>query len=224
MKRPVFFAVVVLLFASLACSFGGNLLPNGQGGNSNSNVLFRDDFSNTSSGWDSRNDADGITDYYNNSYRIMVNKTQFDFWANPGLTTLPSDVSTEVDATKNGGPDNNDFGILCRYQDTSNFYELLASSDGYVGIVLVKDGNPTTISSSDHNLQPSDTVKQGTATNHLRADCVGDALTLYVNGQKAASAQDSSFSNGDVGLIAGTFDTAGADILFDNFVVSKPYK
>jgi hypothetical protein len=33
---------------------------------------------------------------------------------------------------------------------------------------------------------------------------------------------DSNFSSGDVGLMAGTFDTGGAQIAFDNFVVSKP--
>ena len=34
--------------------------------------------------------------------------------------------------------------------------------------------------------------------------------------------QDETFTTGDVGLIAGTFDAAGTDIRFDNFVVSKP--
>jgi hypothetical protein len=33
---------------------------------------------------------------------------------------------------------------------------------------------------------------------------------------------DSSFSSGDVGLIAGSFATEGTDIHFDNFVVRQP--
>jgi hypothetical protein len=67
-----------------------------------------------------------------------------------------------------------------------------------------------------------DHINQGSATNHIRADCVGSNLTLYANGSEIASASDSSFTGGDVGLIARTYDTAGTDILFTNFVVSKP--
>jgi len=37
-----------------------------------------------------------------------------------------------------------------------------------------------------------------------------------------AEAQDTDFASGDAGLLAGTFDTAGTDILFDDFVVSAP--
>jgi hypothetical protein len=68
----------------------------------------------------------------------------------------------------------------------------------------------------------SDKILKGDATNHIRADCVGDTLTLYVNGEKLAEAKDSDFTSGDVGLMAGTFDQVGVDIRFDNFVVSRP--
>jgi hypothetical protein len=36
------------------------------------------------------------------------------------------------------------------------------------------------------------------------------------------SVPDTSFTSGDVGLIAGTYEEAGTDVLFDNFVVTKP--
>jgi hypothetical protein len=75
---------------------------------------------------------------------------------------------------------------------------------------------------SSDKLQPSDAVKQGATLNRVRADCVGDSLTLYVNGQKVATATDTSLTTGDVGLIAGTYNEPGTDILFDNFVVTKP--
>jgi len=65
-------------------------------------------------------------------------------------------------------------------------------------------------------------INLGAATNHLRADCIGNTLTLYVNGSQGASATDSSVSGGDVGLVARTFEVDGTDIMFDNFVVYKP--
>jgi hypothetical protein len=183
-----------------------------------SDVLFSDDFSDTSSGWDRVSADNGVTDYTDSQYRIFVNSAQHDFWANPGQSF--SDVSVEVDATKAAGPDNNDFGVICRYQDTQNFYSFLISSDGYYAIMKYSGGD-SQILGADAMLS-TDAVQQGAATNHIRADCAGENLSLYANGQLLHSASDSEFASGDVGLMAGTFDEAGTDILFDNFVVSKP--
>jgi hypothetical protein len=68
----------------------------------------------------------------------------------------------------------------------------------------------------------SDSINQGGTSNHIRLDCVGDSLTLFVNGDKVNEVTDSGLTSGDVGLIAGTFDTPGTDILFDNYVVRNP--
>ncbi|MBN1668263.1 MAG: hypothetical protein JW862_14315 [Anaerolineales bacterium] len=203
--------ITTLAIAILACSFGGEELPEG--------VLFQDDFSNTSSGWDRVNIAgDGITDYENDQYRILVETTQTDVWANPGLDF--TDTVIEVEATKVGGSDDNDFGVICRYQDTQNFYFFIISSDGYYGIGKVENGNQSQIDGD--GMDYSDAIKQGNTTNDLRVDCIGNQLTLYVNGTSVSSATDSTFSSGDVGLLAGTFSEPGTDILFDNIVVRQP--
>jgi hypothetical protein len=65
-------------------------------------------------------------------------------------------------------------------------------------------------------------INTGTADNHLRADCVGDTLTLYANGVQLFQTQDSDFAKGNVGLIAGSYDTAPVTVYFDNFVVTQP--
>jgi hypothetical protein len=36
------------------------------------------------------------------------------------------------------------------------------------------------------------------------------------------SVTDSTLTSGDVGLLASTYDEAGVDILFDNFIVTVP--
>jgi len=71
-------------------------------------------------------------------------------------------------------------------------------------------------------MKPSGAIQQGFATNRLRADCIGDTLTLYVNGKLAASAIDSSYTGGDVGFIVGTFDIPNTEIAFDNLTVYSP--
>jgi len=244
MKTRVASLVIVLILASLACSLASQAIeeepattpapavevepaqlepiqpesteipeqPN--------NILFEDDFSDPSSGWDRYDDTEGVADYSDNGYLIQVFTDNQFYFANPGLTDLPGDVRIEVEATKINGPDDNSFGIICRYQDVSNFYRFIATSDDYAGILLVQDNVMTNL--SGENLTPITAALPGNATNNLRADCIGDTLTLFVNGEEVLSVQDSTFTDGDVGLFAGTFDIAGTEILFDNFVVSGP--
>lgn len=212
-KNMLFLPVLLLIIAGLACSAGSST-P------SDPNIIFQDDFSSTSSGWDSVRNEDGITDYDQDGYRIQVLDANTDYWANPGLSAQ-TDVSITVDVKKLDGPDDNDFAIICRYVDINNFYTFLASSDGYYGIAKVVKGSQDLI--DQDSLMPTDAIKlDAGAVNTLRADCVGSTLTFYINGTQIAQVQDTTFTAGDVGLLAGTFDEAGTDILFDNFVVRKP--
>lgn len=241
MKKHTLLMIGILLLASLACSFASRFLESGNpipGAPSQTtseplseatqqppNVLFQDDFSDPSSGWDQFSDADGLTNYEDDIYRIFVDTPQFTFWANPGLgDTLPSDVRVEVDAAKVGGPDFNDFGVLCRYSgigSSASFYEFIITSDGYAGIVRVTDSSQDVISTNGQ-LQPFDTVIQGNATNHIKAECFGSLLTLYVNDVLFISVTDTTLTGGDVGLLASTYDEGGVDIHFDNFLVTVP--
>ncbi|GAB4502621.1 MAG: hypothetical protein Fur0035_21750 [Anaerolineales bacterium] len=221
MKKPVFGMILVLLAASLACSLFTATAPSAPA--QSSNVLFKDDFSSTSSGWDKASGDNGSTDYADGAYRIFVSTTQYDAWANPSKS-FDADVSVEVDVTKSAGPDNNDMGIICRYNTINgnfNFYYFIISSDGFAMIAKMVDSKSSFL--AEKATDPNPAIKMGSATNHLRADCIGSQLTLYVNGTQVMSVTDSDLSGGgDVGLIAGTFDTAGTDALFDNFVVTKP--
>lgn len=224
MKKNWILALSVLLFAGLAC----NAIPAlpGSATKQPSNILYQDDFSDTSSGWSTLTDADGITDYDNGSYRIRVDTigadgNGMDMWAHPG-EDIEGDVRIEVDATKIGGPDENDMGVLCRYSnvnDSYNFYYFLIASDGYMGIAKMKDSDSELISGEEMTI--SDAIDT-TGTNHIRADCIGDTLTLYVNGEQVATATDNDFTGGDIGLIAGSFSEPGVDIHFDNLIVTRP--
>jgi len=206
-RARVWWAIAVLAVAALGCSVLSGL----QG-----NVLFEDDFSDDGSGWDRVEEPDRVTDYRNGSYVIRVNDTSSDAWANPGKSFR--DVRVEVDATKNDGDDKNNFGLICRSQGIDDFYTLWITSDGFWAIVKLENGDLEFLT----DWATHDAIRQGDATNHIRADCVGDELTLYANGTLLGSASDSAYSSGDVGLEAGTFDVPGTEILFDNFVVYAP--
>lgn len=217
MKLHAFIFLLAICLTTVACS----ALPGGGGADPTlpANVLFQDDFSDPSSGWDRVNQPEGITDYEDGAYRIFVNTINTDIWANPGLDF--GDVRLQVEATKVGGNDNNDFGVICRYQNADNYYFFILSSDGYYGIGKVKDGVQQLIGVDA--MPPSEAINQGDATNHLQVDCIGPKLSLFANDEFLAQYEDPDFTSGDVGLIAGTSPEApGTDVFFDNFQVLKP--
>ena len=181
-------------------------------------ILFQDDFSNPKSGWNTWNKNDSLVAYQAGGLRIFVQEPEIDYWSRPKYSF--DDTIINVDAVKIGGPDNNQYGVICRYQDEANFYGFLMSSDGYAGIIKVLDGNYQLISGKMLAYQES--ISQGDALNYLRADCNQSDLTFYINGTKVLEGHDSSFTSGDVGLIAGTYEETGVDIFFDNFIVYKP--
>lgn len=202
-----------LLFSSLACqALRGSSTPEP------GDVLFQDNFADPDSGWNRIATMQGETDYADGVYRIFVNEPNLDIWSMPGKDF--QDVRVEVDALKVGGERDNRFGIICRATQPDSFYTFIISSDGYYGIGKIK-GQEYTLIEND-SLQPSEAILKGAALNHLRADCIGDTLTFYVNGEKLAQVRDAEFPRGDVGLIAGTYQNAGTDIRFDNFIVFAP--
>ena len=172
MKKIYALAMLALLISILACSFSSSL-PNG--GGTAGNVYFQDDFSNETTGWPTVRTDEGITDYEAGVYRILVSLANQDYFATPGLS-LQNDVRVEVDATKVAGSDDNDFGIICRYRDNNNLYQFLISSDGYVGILKLVDGSMQSIAAE--TLIEHSAVNLGNAQNHIRADCIGNTLTL----------------------------------------------
>jgi len=151
-------------------------------------------------------------------YRIIVNQPEMNVLAKPGL--MFSDVHIEVDTGKYSGADDNLFGVACRVNKNSEYYTFLVSSDGYYGIGKMKHGEHTLLGST--MMEYSDAINKGQAPNRLAVDCVGGNLALSVNGQLLKFVQDAEWASGDVGLIVGVFETAGADIIFDNFSVTKP--
>jgi hypothetical protein len=205
-------AIAIAVSAALVTACSGLLKPPQPG-----TLLFRDDFSRTSSGWDRYRDASVESDYFEDTYQITLHEPDRIAWARPGLTF--GDVVLEVDVTVADGPDNNALGLICRYQDPDNFYYFLISSDGFAGIGQRIDGAQRMF--NDAAMLPADSILLGRATNHLRAECSGSRLTLSINGVPVRQAIDGSFAGGDVGLIAGSYELPGTRVAFDNFTVRQ---
>ena len=180
---------------------------------------FFDDFGDNLAGWfdsivpELGDVGEGKLD--SGGYRITVDDDRFAIWARTGASF--TDIAISVDATKVGGDDDNFFGVICRYQNIENFYALLVSSDGFYGIAKRLDGG--SLEAFRDGLEPSEAIAKGSGTNRIRTVCAQSTLKLYVNDELLMQVTDSDIPFGDVGIIAGTYDIPGTDILFDDWVV-----
>ena len=179
-------------------------------------IMYQDDFEATQGWYTFEGDRfrfeykSGAYMIYNNLLEAVVNSVR---------TQNHTDVVLEVDAARSSGPPNGYFGLVCRFQDDSNYYALVLGSDGYYGIARLQGGKITFISLPP---SPNDAINAGFANNRIRASCIGDTLTLYTNGVKLTEASDDTFDSGFVGLAVGTKSVAGLEVLFDNFTILKP--
>jgi hypothetical protein len=214
MKKPliIFLLVFVLVLTACAPALTSPVILSGKPGD----VLYKEDFSNNTSGWDRVLNDGGIMDYDSGGFRILVRGAKLNFWSTPGKDFR--DVRVEADVTKLNGPDENRSGLICRYQN-GNYYFFIISNDGFYGVGKFVNGQAILI--GQEAMQSVDYI-QPNAVNHLRADCIGNTLTFYVNSNLVVVVQDADFQTGDVGLLAGSFTEPGVDVLFQNFVVFQP--
>lgn len=190
-----------------------NIIP------TNSTVIpyFMDDFSDHMNGWNLTDQENGVVQFDGDALRMVIKNPTTELWSTPGLSIKNSSINVEAQMV--GGPENNYYGIMCRYLDSSNYYAFLISSDGYYAVTKTIKGVRTVISSD--SFEPSTYILKGEENNHIRADCNGPVLTMYANWEKLTEVSDLDLSYGDVGLITGTLTEPGTDIKYDNFIVIK---
>ena len=202
--RPWLIAALVALVALLvAC--GGEQLP------------WADDFSDPASGWQAESDASAEVGYHEGVMRIYVKSSNRLAWASAEREL--SDFHLAVEATQVAGPDDNEYGVLVRMQDSDHFYRFSISGDGYYQVSRY-DGEEWVALNGDWT--SSEAIHLGAATNLLEVVCQGATMTFLVNGTRLVQVVDNDYSRGDIGLYAGSFFEPGVKVHFDNLRVEAP--
>lgn len=185
-------------------------------------ALLQDDFSGEQQcGWAVYNRGGAIVEINEGVLRISTSQPGQIWWTNPGRNF--GDVIITVQARQVSGPNDNAYGVICRYQNTENFYIFLISGDGFYAIGKYQSGSSrVTYLSGDGEYQFSEIINQGVATNQIRASCIGNELSLSVNGLPLATVTDASFLSGDVGLGVSTLEPGTAVVHFDDVRVLRP--
>ena len=210
MKFKTLIPVFLLSFLLIACQPEPIPLPG--------DILFEEDFSTGVHQWTTFANDGGIMGYDAGGFRFFIREPGLNYWSTPGLSF--GDVRVEVNALQYSGPIENRMGVMCRHKDDQNFYFFVISSDGYYAIGKTKAGEQSLL--GQETMRYSSAIKTGVAINHLRADCHRSALRFYVNDILIASVEDFDFSEGDIGLLAGTFEEGELDLLFDDLIVIQP--
>lgn len=179
--------------------------------------LFKDNFSSTSTGWGTGTDAESSVEYVDGGLQFKVFSDLFVTWSGPDQEKY-SDVHIDVTVKNNSTDELALFGIICHEQDSQAFYYLGVGGDGYYAIAKSEVGKDNEYY-ADGNSSAIPTDNQPFT---LSADCGTGNLALYVNGQQIASAQDSTYTSGYIGLFAWSNEEANStDVTFDDFVLSE---
>jgi len=220
MKRTIImFSILLISLTSLsACSLVTNT-PSPQLTLASGTLLDSDDFSTIPNGWGTIDRSGGEVAYEYEGMTIKVNTPNFSFLTVNGKLFKNSRI--EIDAVLLEGPSDDNFGVLCRFKDFENYYAFVISHDGYFGIYKVLDG-VMTLGNVTGNLDYSDAIRKGGVVNHITATCHGDILSLTVNDTLLSQIQDSSFTEGQIGLIASAYSDPGVKVLFDNLEIYQP--
>ena len=207
-------------FDNLVIREPGVLPPPPSPATPSADVLFQDDFSDPESGWEVGDYEGGSVSYESGIYFARSESSGDVMWGVAGQHF--TDIVMDVDATQVLGPsnDNNSYGVKCREQPNGGGYGLVISSDGYYSIqIVVAEGDWDPLV----DWTTSDVIRQGNGTNHIRAVCDGSHLALYVNGQLLAETTDTTYSEGDIGLVACTLEEdEPTEVHFDDLVVRRP--
>lgn len=214
---------ILLLTLTLLMVSGCNFLgPTGPEECNDGGTLLTDEFEGERDcGWIMYDKGGTVVEVADGALQMSSSQPGQFWWTNPGRNF--SDVTITTQARQGGGPDDNAYGVICRYQNPENFYIFLISGDGYYAI-----GKYQTGSSSIQYLTGggeyvySDVINQGVATNNMRVSCVGNELSLTVNGIELDTVVDPTFVTGDVGLGVTTFQPGTAVVQFDSLTVREP--
>ncbi len=180
-----------------------------------SGPLFQDDFSNPASGWLTADDEGGSIAYRDGALLVRNQGLGTALFTDAGLTV--DDATIEVDVEWVDGTQDNWMGVSCRMQENNDNYAFLISADGFYLLARYSAGVAQPLDGPN----PAAAVRTGAAVNHMRVECRGDSLRLWVNDTLLSEQRDGTLTEGIVGLLVDSLDGTPTEVRFDNFVVSR---
>ncbi len=185
-------------------------------------VLLEEDFNSTDpyAPWMKKKGGNWATGIAKKMYFMSVYQPKVEITS--ARTWLKLDeVRIEADIIHNNG--NGYYGFHCRETPAGNYYTIFITTDGFYGFGENRDNKLTILESGP--LPELDPPIDPKGENHVRADCRGDALTLYINGEPIDRTTVQAWNIGYTGMMIGTRpEDNRLTVYYDNLVIYSPVK
>jgi len=177
--------------------------------------LYVEDFSSPGTEWEISENEEARYRIDGGAYSIEVIKANWIAWNLIGQELADFEVEFEVALVE--GDRYNDAGLLFRFQDADNYYEIDINGEG--SFAIGKEVNDEWVQivewTSDPSIQPFGQV------NRVRLVAEGTQFTLYVNDEYLAYFADDSFGSGGIGPVVTAYDEPSARATFDNITIRE---
>ncbi len=153
----------------------------------------------------------------NRGLNVLINATDTSVYVyyQPYIYT---DVILEIQA-ENLGRNNNNVSLICRYDDArQTWYEFSIANNGLYWIYAY-DGNYNVIANGGSN-----NIRQGKDKNVYTVGCIGDTLSLFINGKEVKTVRDTKYrlKEGQVALNLTSFNVTPIEVDFNYFSIIQP--
>jgi serine/threonine protein kinase len=192
-------------------------------GNDSGSILFEDTFDSDAKGWATGEFDDDISQdeitIEDGRYTLSVSaKPEKQPYVERFLPNREfSDFILTLDATPRDSEQHYSYGVAFRADEDNNDYVFQIGNDGLYAVRMYKE-EWTTLK----DWSSSSAIKLG-ETNRLMVTAQGDSLTFFVNDVQLTTLEDSTLSDGRIGLVLEVFEAGkAATVDFDNLVIRKP--
>lgn len=181
-------------------------------------VLARYEFT-SYDGWSMGGLQGGTATISQGDYYSITTQAGGTFSSGAADFTAP-DVTVRTDASlaKAGGDSKAVFGVMCRVQEDGSGIFFAVRSDGY-GSIQKWDGVSLT---SLTDWVYSGSIHQGIDANYIEGTCSRSNYSLYVNGDYVTDVDDTSFTDGKIGVAVVPDPAASLRVDFDFVEGLKP--
>jgi hypothetical protein len=190
------------------------------------NESFRlEEFENDINGWSwfITSGSEDKTQIYRDRGRVvfeLVDKDIYAYLMYDEYTYNDVKISTLVE---NRGKTPTSVSLICRYEISSGWYEFNIGSDGLFTILrydgTLADGEYVFLVSGGSNQ-----IRTGREVNEYAVSCEGETLTLWINDIKTKTINDSTLTEGKIGISASSYNVTPIIVEFDSVDISLPAK
>lgn len=183
-------------------------------------LLLEEDFDDPYAPWMKKKGGNWATGIAKNMYFMSVYEPKVEITS--ARTWLKLDeVRIEADIIHNNG--NGYYGFHCRESPGGNYYTIFIHTDGFYGFGENRNDKLTILESAP--LPELDPPIDPKGENHVRADCRGNALTLYINGVAIDRTTVPGLGVGYVGMMIGTrLEDNRLTVYYDNLKIYTAVK